>query len=105
MKHTDATVTPQDLQTAMMHLRSEGMGKAAAALLQREPFLGDLIVGRWSKIQAILRDMGLSDEESRPVMVEVSRLIMEPLVAVERSHRRMWEDFLPDTSEGEKKKD
>jgi hypothetical protein len=97
---SDATVTPEDLLAAVTRIRKEGMGKVAAGLLEREPVLGELIVGRWNKVQAMLCELGLSEEQSRPVLIEVCRLIVEPWVAVERSHRRMWDDFLPAVGEG-----
>ena len=99
-KATDATVTPQDILAALRQLREDGIGVTAATLLQREPALGELIVERWNKVQTLLRSRGLTEEQARPVLIEVCRLTMEPLMALELSHRRMWQDFLPDVDEG-----
>lgn len=96
---SDASVTPSDVLAALTQFRKEGMGPFATALLQREPILGDLIAQRWNKIQALLGELGLTDEQSRPVLIEACRLAMEPLMALERSNRRMWQDFLPDDSD------
>ena len=102
---TDATVTPQDVTAALMQLRKDGMGVTAATLLQREPALGDMIVERWNNVQTLLRSRGLTEEQARPVLVEVCRLTMEPLMAMELSHRRMWQDFLPAVDKGENQQD
>ena len=98
---TDATVTPQDVLGAMLHIRKEGMSKIAAGILQREPALGDLITGRWQKVQDILHDLGLSEEQARPILIEMSRLMVESVTAMERSYQRMWADFLPDPGDSD----
>jgi len=76
------------------------MSTIAAGILQREPALADLITGRWQKVQDILHDIGVSEEQARPILIEVSRLMVESVTALEHSHQRMWQDFLPNLGDG-----
>jgi hypothetical protein len=49
----------------------------------------------------MLEGLGLTEEPSRPVLQQVSRLMVEGIGAMQRSSRRLWDDLLPDGSDTE----
>ena len=92
---TDALISPADVQQVKEGMVTRKWQEVIYWMLEREPELVLVFCDRLDKITAIL-DRAVSDPRLRQHLVwQMYKLLCEPMVLLNRSHRRLWEDFLP----------
>jgi hypothetical protein len=96
----DGNVTPQDLKNLRREAQAGGWGDVALGIFQNEPVLAEAVANRWGKIREMLAGLGLSEEQATPVLQQMGRLLVEGIGAVQQSGRRLWDDLLPDMTDG-----
>jgi hypothetical protein len=101
MKSSDANITHADIRRLRQQAMEKGWGHVALDVLAREPVLAAAVSNRWAKIRAMLEGLGLTEEQANPVLMQVSRMIVESIGVVQHSSRRLWDDFLPGVEDGE----
>jgi hypothetical protein len=101
MKSSDANITHADIRRLRQQAMEKGWGNVALDILEREPVLAAAVAVRWFKIRAMMQEYGLSEEQSNPVLMQMSRMMVEGIGAIQESGRRLWDDMLPGAEDGD----
>jgi hypothetical protein len=100
MKPSDATITHADIRHLRQLAMKKGWGNVALDILDREPVLAAAVSMRWFMIRAAMLELGLTEEQSNPVLYQMSRMMVESIGAMQHSGRRLWDDMLPGADDG-----
>ena len=92
----DMKLGPANLRKLREALDKEGWNNATLDLFDREIFLAEYVPGECAKMQVRLTEAGLSAAQLEAMTKHLARLVLEPLLLVDRAHRELWSDFLPD---------
>jgi hypothetical protein len=97
----EAKIQPQLLTDARRHFRRRGLKQATLDVLESESFLAEYLGNRFASVRRLLKKNGLPPSNTKAVLHALTRMVMEPVLILDESHRRLWLDLLP---EGEQMK-
>lgn len=101
MEHHDGIIKREDIKAVRRAIGEGGWGDAALAIFEREPVLGKCVANHWARIRLLMMNAGISDEQARPALRQIIKMIVETIELGKRSQAKLIADFLPDTGEGE----
>jgi hypothetical protein len=92
---SDQTISKQGLKEAGERLKKHGQ-EAALEVFNREPALGQHLADRMERMRQMLLEAGTRPAEMERVLAAMVRMVMEPVLALDKAHRQLMEGLLPD---------
>jgi hypothetical protein len=91
----DGFVSDADINDLKDEINRGKFKEIVCDLIIKEPDLGTAVSLRYQKFVAMLQGASMSIEQRMMIDKHVCLSIWMPLIALARSHRRAWDDFLP----------
>ena len=97
----ECMITEQDVAQIAGQFRTREVGEQLVELYGREPNLMIAMTETWTRITHTIDRLGLSEADKLSIRKEVIRHTATGLILIDRGHRRLWADMLPeDYTEG-----
>jgi hypothetical protein len=91
----DASITETDVEHVKRDIQTRVWHAEVIGLMEREPQLMQVVVLQEERIRRMLaRSVPFSQDRER-LHREMQLLVWSALILLDRSHRRLWTDFLP----------
>jgi hypothetical protein len=100
MSNHDGMIRREDIKAIRRRIGDDGWGDTALSIFEREPVLGMCIADHWTRIRLLLIATGVSDEQARPALRQIIRMVVESIELQKRSQDKLLADFLPDLEGG-----
>jgi len=98
MRDTDAIIREADIRQINKDIETHVWHHAIYELLRREPELALVFGERLGKINTLL-EQAISDPNLRQRLeTQIYLMMWVPMILLDRAHRRLWEDFLPEAA-------
>ena len=68
-------------------------------MIAREPEIAFGVSERFDRLLTLIASLNLTEQHRDSLTKQMSLLVWSPLLALERAHRRQWNDFLPSTDD------
>jgi hypothetical protein len=94
----DCKIDRADIRQMRLDIDKIGWKDAAINLFAHEPILAEHIIDEFAAFRALLAREGLSEQRLELLMPILGKLVLEPLFVLDRFHRELWADFLPEPS-------
>lgn len=92
---SDMRISKSGLRALRQKFDESGWRDAALELFGREPVLAEHVSDEFELVRQKLHKAGLPEDEVARLMPLLARLALEPLLLLDRSHRQLWDSFLP----------
>jgi hypothetical protein len=96
MKKTDAMVTEADIRQVKADIKTLEWKKAIYGLLERESDLFIDISGQLEEIFGLIEATGAPPQLRQRLFRRIQIAMWTSIIVLDRSHRRLWDGFLPD---------
>lgn len=92
---SDMRISKQSLRVLRQKFDQAGWRDAALELFGREPVLAEHVSNEFESVRQKLLTAGLPEDQVARLMPRLARLALESLLLLDRSHRQLWDSFLP----------
>jgi hypothetical protein len=96
MNKTDSMISEADIQQARDDIATREWHKAIEGLMERESDLFIDISLQLQRITELVEATGASPQHRERLIQRVHIVLWTSLIVLDRSHRRLWNEFLPD---------
>jgi len=97
-QHTDALISPEDIQSIWKEIQASQLQHDHQGPIQSEPALREFVGQEKLKLIGQLVVNGAPSEVAREAAGQIDMLLELCFNAVHNAHRRLMNDFLPDTT-------
>jgi hypothetical protein len=96
MKNTDSMISEADIQQAKDDIATREWHKAIEGLMERESDLFIDISLQLQRITELVEATGAPPQHMERLIQRVHIVLWTSLIVLDRCHRRLWNEFLPD---------
>ncbi len=97
----DALITLADLADITDFRKDQAWREQLQSILDREPTLRIVVTGQRSTILQLLKANGMKAEQISVIDQRLQSVVGMSLAMLERGHRRLWDELLPDPKDKE----